>query len=432
MRFNRDFRKRGLVDDRPAWLPAGASLLLDYANNNGYALGSGIALPTSLITFTRATSRTYFNSAGVLSTAAINTPAIDYNPVTLACRGLSVWEARTNLLTYSEAFSNAAWNATANTTITANSAVAPDGTTTADTLTHTSASIFGKTGITISAGASLALSLFVKKGNTTFFRLRIDNGADVVSCWFNLDTGATATNTAGSGNVLFSSKSITQVSAGLYRVNLVVTTTVVTTVGATWACAQADSGSATAADFAYLWGAQLEAGSSASPYIPTTTAQVTRAADVAVISGANFSTWYNQTEGTFVAETDVVGLYASGAQYQLSAGTSGTNEIRLRYVDAFISAQIHDGSGETFSSMTAASANTSYKLVLGYKANDSAASLNGSTATTDTTVALPASPNALSIGSKQTGNTFYLNGHIRRITYYPTRLPNAVIQSLSA
>ena len=52
----------------------------------------------------------------------------------------------------------------------------------------------------------------------------------------------------------------------------------------------------------YVWGAQIEEGSFATSYIPTASSSVTRAADVAEITGTNFSSFYNQSEGTVFAE----------------------------------------------------------------------------------------------------------------------------------
>jgi hypothetical protein len=57
-----------------------------------------------IFTFTRATTATYFNSAGVLTTAAVDEPRIDYDPATLVCRGLLVEEERTNLILNSAVF----------------------------------------------------------------------------------------------------------------------------------------------------------------------------------------------------------------------------------------------------------------------------------------------------------------------------------------
>ena len=67
----------------------------------------------SRITFTRTqgttTAATYYNSSGVLSYAAANTPRFDYDPVALTPKGLLIEETRTNLLTYSQAYNS--WSA---------------------------------------------------------------------------------------------------------------------------------------------------------------------------------------------------------------------------------------------------------------------------------------------------------------------------------
>jgi hypothetical protein len=107
---------------------AGASLYLDFMSG---ALDSRI-------TFARTSTATFVGSDGLIQSAAINTPRFDYDPVTLAPRGLLIEEQRTNLVTYSEQFDNASWVKTS-VTVTANSAASPAGTTTADTLAATGA-----------------------------------------------------------------------------------------------------------------------------------------------------------------------------------------------------------------------------------------------------------------------------------------------------
>ena len=57
-----------------------------------------------------------------------------------------------------------------------------------------------------------------------------------------------------------------------------------------------------------FWGAQAETGAVATSYIPTTSAAVTRAADVAVMTGTNFSSWWNAIEGTFVLDVDLMSV----------------------------------------------------------------------------------------------------------------------------
>ena len=70
------------------------------------------------ISFTRTSAATYVNSAGNIVSAPAGTPRFDHDPVTLQPRGLLIEEQRTNLLTYSEDWTNAAWNKT-NITVTA-------------------------------------------------------------------------------------------------------------------------------------------------------------------------------------------------------------------------------------------------------------------------------------------------------------------------
>jgi hypothetical protein len=61
----------------------------------------------------------------------------------------------------------------------------------------------------------------------------------------------------------------------------------------------------------YAWGAQVEAGAFATSYIPTVASQVTRSADSAVMTGTNFSSWYNASEGTFYCEAATVDIVSN-------------------------------------------------------------------------------------------------------------------------
>src|SRR5690606_5381998 len=92
-------------------------------------VNNGVLAP--FVTFTRASEGTYFDSAGTQQTAAVNEPRVDYDPLTLELRGLLVEEQRTNLLLRSQEFDNASWSKVSS-SVSANAAVAPDGTLTAD------------------------------------------------------------------------------------------------------------------------------------------------------------------------------------------------------------------------------------------------------------------------------------------------------------
>ena len=125
------------------------------------------------------------------TSAAVYGPRFDFDPVTLAPKGLLVEEQRQNLVTYSEDFSNAAWTKN-NCTVTANSVASPDGTVNADTVTSTSTTtaveLYGSA--TISSGASYTLSCFVKAGTYSKAALRCYNGgtSNTPLALFNLTT----------------------------------------------------------------------------------------------------------------------------------------------------------------------------------------------------------------------------------------------------
>lgn len=164
----------------------------------------------------------------------------------------------------------------------------------------------------------------------------------------------------------------------------------------------------------------------ATSYIPTTTAQATRAADTAVITGANFSTWYNQSEGTFYSEV----LDANGSaraitfsdstinnQAWLRSALAGTSALEVYTAGSFV-AQI--------GLVVVGNAKTAGTL----KANDFAVSVNGASVVTDTSGAI-GSYNKAHIGSNYDGSGAFLNGHIKTIRYFNTRLTNAQLQLLT-
>ena len=427
MRFNRNFRGRGIENLRPKNLRKALDLIF---NTNPL---------DPRITFTRASTRTYFDSAGVLSTAAINTPAIDYNPVTLACRGLSIWEARTNLLLRSQEFDNASWTKS-DSSVSANAVASPDGTTTADKLVDaaTNANHYTYQFITQAANTTNTISVYVKAAERGYVGLQITpDGTNYIYCTFNVSTG-TASTPVNAGNGSGAVASIVSVGNGWYRCSLsgIASSTAANPLGAVYVGASnvnlfSNPYSGDGTSGLYIFGAQLEAGSSASPYIPTVASQVTRAADVAVISGANFSSWYNQTEGTFVVVSD----YASGPSPSLVATDDGTTNNRIILYNSGganpVMRIVASGSEQIASGVLGTITQDAVSTVaFGYKVNDCAGSLNGSAVVPDTSVTIPAGQTALRIATN-IASAAALNGHIRRITYYPTRLPNATLVALS-
>jgi hypothetical protein len=378
------------------------------------------------VTFTRASAATSFSARGLIETVASGAPRIDYDPVSLACRGLLIEEQRTNLLAYSQDFDNGAWSKT-RATVAANATTAPDGTITADKLVedssaNTSHYLFS----TFSASAqTYTFSVYLKDAGRSWAKLVLSTGSS--GAMFNLATGAKGVVSDGY------TSDITPAGNGWYRCSVTTTAT-----AATW-YAEVDIGEADndigytggGTSGIYLWGAQLEAGAFPTSYIPSGGAATTRAADVATMTGANFSSWYRQDEGSFVATCDttftasnypfIAALYGSGSDYTAllgcGAGTQGRCEVLVGgAVQAAFNGASVGGSGVVFSESAA------------YKVNDFMFAQNGTLGTADTSGTVPTAT-ALHIGHLNSSG--FANGHIRSLRYYPKRLANAELQTLT-
>jgi hypothetical protein len=166
-----------------------------------------------------------------------------------------------------------------------------------------------------------------------------------------------------------------------------------------------------------VWGAQVEEGSFPTSYIPTTGTTVTRAADLASIEGTNFSSWYNQSEGTvFVDRTFNIN---NGQTYYFTDSVLVLNRVRLEGINHYGN---NSSDGSSFN--TAAASN---KTALGLQTDN--VSVNGGTP--DTSFTMPSSLDRLFIGRHPTVSS-YLNGHIARLAYYPYRLADATLQEITS
>jgi hypothetical protein len=147
------------------------------------------------------------------------------------------------------------------------------------------------------------------------------------------------------------------------------------------------------------------------------------------MTGTNFSSWYNASEGTFVSEA--VSTRPAGDTTRLLAASDGTanNSIRLNVATIPLAVVV---AGVTEASFTLSTvANAANKYALGYKVNDVNGAVNGVVGTTDTSASIPV-VDRLEIGRLAAGGSGnLLNGYIRSITYYPQRIDNAQLPSLT-
>ncbi len=403
-----------------------AAMNASYAGNGTSGIfiwGAQLELGSTATTYTR-------NFGGVFP------PRFDYDPVTLAPKGLLIEEQRSNLLTYSEQFDNAAWLKSA-TTVTANAASSPDGTTTSDKAIVNNGTALGAASaagvrqvITKAASAiTYTYTVFAKAAEFNSIVLFIANSAATSSgrCQFNLAAGtASATTTVGSFTGV--SASIANAGGGWYRCSITATSDTATDLrGDVWPTdTVATTGNGTSG--VLIWGAQLEAGAFATSYIPTVASQVTRTPDQTTMDGANFANWYNQTQGTFVTSVDCPAL---GGRAEMSVDDGSTaNALRMisQVANPFFVARVAAANVAVLDGGTI-TANTPYTQANAYAVNNYGVSVNGEAAVTSASGAVP-TVNRMTIGWDSFGN--HLNGHVRSIQYYPTRLSDAQLAVLSA
>lgn len=383
----------------------------------------------SRFTFTRSTTATFINNSGYVTSAAINAPRFDYDPTTLATRGLLIEGSATNLLLYSNEYDPALtggnWGGGGYTFGTG--ATSPDGSTTARRLTVSSgsgATCSAQQSATVSA-TSCTFSIWWKNGNHTSgtntalrtIAVRNATTATILLRFYFDPTTLAVTYVTGSTGA-----SIVSYQNGWYRIIATVTSgitsgnTMTGYFGGLGAGISGESGT-----YCNWWGAQLEASSGASSYIPTSTSTVQRAADSCVMSGTNFSSWFNASQGTMLTTWSGTGV-TSGRYATINDG-SASNQIWT----GFSESAIYNGS---FQASFGSAGTANGKVALAYLLNDAAWCLNGGSVSTDTAVTLPTGLNQISIGNSQAG-TAAIGTAVRTVKYFPTRLPDSTLRSLT-
>ena len=366
------------------------------------------------ITFRRESIGTIVNSDGYIETIGHNKPRFDYDPVTKESLGLLIEESRTNLISYSQDFTNALWQ-TGNNRATCDATTGiddPSGGTTASRWSSGTSSgqelIFRQTGTT--AGALTGLTCT----KSTWVR-RVSNDG-TISFFVGDNVGASINSQLNS------------VPVGTW-VRCSVTRTIVGNNGDTRnyiAVYPGTDGQPTTID---IWGDQFEVGSFPTSYIPTSETSVTRGADIVTIKGTNFTSFHNAAEGTLYGEYKS----ASGTAPYLVMLSDGTNNnrtiINANYDDYQAVVKYNNGTNQAVIDGGTPIANANNKTALAFKKDDFALSLNGGTVATDTSGDVSVNT-MITIGSRL-GSDSFINSTINAIKYYNKRLPNAQLQGLT-
>jgi hypothetical protein len=343
---------------------------------------------------------------------------------------LLVEPQRTNLLTYSSSFDNAAWTKV-QTTTSANVAVSPSGIQDADKLIpNTTSNIhysFQNISDTI---APWTFSVYAKADG---YNRIILNAYNTNFVGFNLTTG-TIESTLGIG---VTSANIEDAGNGWYRCSITSTSTssgvamTMSVFNAAYTNGNVNpifSGNGT--DGVLVWGAQFESGSYPTSYIPTTSASVTRNADV--ISKTGISSLIGQTEGTLFVDFIAEGFADFGTPLCINDGSTA-NSI---WITTFGNGDIR---GEVFGSSNVQATFTysggvvgqRYKLALVYKANDFAMYVNGNLIGTDLSGTLPINLSRVDFDYANASLFVKSALEINAAALWQTRLDNATLAQLT-
>jgi hypothetical protein len=358
---------------------------------------------------------TYVPNYGAAPTAAAYYgPRLDYDPVTLAAKGLLVEEQRVNRIRYSRTLQTTSsyWgnlaSGTAN-TITIDNATGPDGLSTSASLITFNTAVTGagtysvwRHTLSTTANGTYTFSVWLKAGTTSSVYLRFSDGGGnrantlctLTSSWQRFTvTGATVAS--------------------------------ITTIGCDIGADGNAGGQTLTAGTVYAYGAQLELGDFATSYIPNgdAIAGATRNADVASVSTQAFP--YSASESTIVASASPIGpggAAAGSAVFSLK-GASGNGLLLYQPATTYSLVAYVDASNVALGT---SSLGAIEKLAIAYNGVSNGAVRNGgAVSSVGTTVAAVAS--SFDFGNIQASYVF--NGHIRQITYLPRRISNTELQT---
>jgi hypothetical protein len=361
----------------------------------------------------RATTATRVNSAGLIESVAIDVPRLDYTGD--GCPKILVEPLRTNLVLRSQEFDNASWgkvgaNSGIAPVVTANAGTAPDGTMTADRVEFNCVE-------SLIADRSYIVQSLVTTIGTRYYQ-------SIYVKAFSSDQVGKQLRIAADG--LTSLSLVITITADWQRIvlnglaNDTTTYFLVETRGTFTTNKTAD---------VLLWGAQLEAGSNETSYIPTTTATVTRSADV--ISKTGISSLIGQTQGTLYAEINI-STFNSGRFLTISDGTSANRIEMYKFTDNKIYCDRIAATQSVATSIGSSALSVgTYKVAFAYQSGTSYLYINGAQvgATSAATFTF-GSMGKVNIGSRY-DDTSTFNDRVELATLFPTRLTNAQLATLT-
>ena len=355
-----------------------------------------------------------------------NLARVDYDGT---ASSLLVEPERTNLFPYSEDFSNTAWSKFRS-SLTINQTTSPDGTINAYLIEqdYPNTSVHGglADSITMTSGVEYTYSFFIKKKEYSWIELaEAATSAANTSTWFDIENGVVGIVGAGS------TAQIKDFGNGWYRCSISFTSLNTSSRNLTLYLARGDG--STTADFeggVYFWGAQLEAGSYATSYIPTDGGTVTRVADQ--YSKTGISNLINSEEGVLFVEMAALSDDGTDRRITLSDGSvSDQVIIGLSRFASNINAEIHSSGVLQTSGWggTGVTQTNNNKFALSWGSGTMKFYINGSPTSPQTGVTSPIGLNSLkfSIGN----DTLNMFAKVKQLQVFKTALTDPELIALT-
>ena len=389
--------------------------------------------------FTRSGDATRVNSEGLIETVGSNVPRLNYpliDGVVSGCPSLLLENSATNLITYSEDFSQGYWTKSGSSVT--SGFISPDGTANAFKLVEDATISSRNINLLNNAGVSVAgdytHSYFVKSAGRTKLAIR-ESAATGKYITFDLISKSVTGGTGVSGNIIEISNGWFKISAtftmgasqGL-KTSLLVLADSFIAGGNIFETYQGDGTSGI-----YIWGAQLEQGSYPTSYIPTSGTTATRSAETC--NNAGDVNTFNDSEGVLFAE---ISALADDLTYRILSLSNGTTDERIymQYINASnaISVVVKRNS-VTQSNMgfTLPNETEFSKVAFKYKANDFALWINGIEVNSSSGInggLTPISLSELAFDDGNENNDFY--GNTKQLQYFDTALNDTSLEELTS
>lgn len=383
-----------------------------------------------LVSFSRSNATaTRVNASGLREVVAADAARFDYDPGSQVCRGLLIEPQRANLITYSES----SWTAEAG-TISDDVVAAPDGNTTGDKFVSNSTSGVAhgaRKSYSTTIGVTYTYSISVKSAE--YSKVRI---ADTAYSAFAVSYDLNTLSRTSFGGSAFVGSSIRLDANGWHRISITFTATQTlhrfSTVGTTsnydLSSGAQFTGAGDNVSGIYVWGAQLEIGSEPTTYIPNlATGTTTRNADDALITGTNFSSFWQAGRGGVLVRALPSTVSGTRPLVQFDDNTAD-NIIALRGNTTNPELYIRSGGVDQATIDAGTISAAAYRLAGTWAAGNAAASLNSDAAVLGAPGAIPAATQAR-LGSDGTN---YLNGHLQALEYYDSRISNTGLRMVAS